>query len=191
MTQQLREDSLLYHQAKLENVPSILRKGLQPADSTSRGGVESDLTALAAERGIEFPIVRQNCVFCYPFLSQAAEFVPSELEAIEEQPLLEHSGIIVVDGEQVQSDLFVGDFQLISDAIDLQYMDEPDHAVTSESYTDALWRYAESLTRLPSFDSLAAISEQFHIPEVVVEGGTAPETIVECVFLRTVQVSSQ
>jgi RNA:NAD 2'-phosphotransferase (TPT1/KptA family) len=56
--------TILYHVASATNLPSILEQGILPADSTHRDNLETKLSHIAADHGIEFPVVRQDCVFC-------------------------------------------------------------------------------------------------------------------------------
>jgi hypothetical protein len=45
----------------------------------------------------------------------------------------------------------------------------------SESFEDALRRYAATLTPLDSFAALPALCDEYEMPEVVIEGGIKPE----------------
>lgn len=161
----------------LRNASSILTEGIQPSSSTHRDSLEQDLPNVAAENGIDLPIDRQNCVFFYPALPPAANsLTPTDHKG--EAVLGPPEGIVVVDANQVEGDLFVGDFRLISDAIDFQFKEEPDDAMISTSYNSALRRYADSLTRVESVDSLDTISEQFELPEVITEETVGSQAIV-------------
>ena len=80
----------------------------------------------------------------------------------------------------------MAEFQLISDAIDFQSLDEPDDVMISESYEDALTRYATSLTEISSLNRIPSLSAHYHTPEVVVEGAISPACILEYISLKTV-----
>ncbi|WP_424016214.1 hypothetical protein ACOZ4N_00150 (plasmid) [Halorientalis pallida] len=185
MASSLRAESLFYHTTHVKHIPAILREGIQPIMGNSRQSIAQDLTAIAERHCIELPINRQKCVFLYQSLPLATEFLwvpPNDQSALGSR-----EGIVVVDASQLGGKLYVGDFSLFSDAIDFQYLDEPDETMLSESYDGALRRYAKSLTPLKSFESTNEIHAAFDIPEVVVEDGIGPDLIVECVFLKTVR----
>jgi hypothetical protein len=57
-------------------------------------------------------------------------------------------------------------------------MPEPDDVMISDSYEDALRRYADTLTRVEPFSSLVDICSDFRLAEVVVENGIPPGAIV-------------
>jgi hypothetical protein len=161
----------------LRNISSILTDGIQPPSSSYRDNIDQDLIEVVAENGTDLPIDRQNCVFFYPALGPAASTLTptnDEGEAVLGKP----EGVVVVDETQVESDLFVGEFRLISDAIDFQFREEPDDAMISASYNDALRRYADSLTLIGAGNSLETVCEQFKMPEVIVEGTVGPQTVV-------------
>jgi hypothetical protein len=178
--------SELYHVTPVENLEEILESGIQPQES-HRNKLEADLGAIAATNGIKFPIERQRCVFLYPTLSAATEQLRF---AQGESPLFEREAMLVVDGRQLERDLYVGDFDLISDAIDLQHMDEPDEAISAASYEDALRRYASGLEVAPSFEALPQVTSRYTTPEVVVEGSVGPEKIVEWRLLKTIRTGN-
>ena len=89
--------------------------------------------------------------------------------------------------DRISQQLYVAEFGYISDAIDLQYMEEPDAAVTADSYDDALQRYAATLTELDSFQNLHQLTGEFQTPEIVVEGGVKPDRIVEWRLLKAIR----
>lgn len=85
--------------------------------------------------------------------------------------------------------MYVGEFRLISDAIDWQYVETADDVMISTSYRDALRRYAGTLTPLSAFETVTQIQEQFQLPELVVEGGIQPGAIVEWLFVKRVRAT--
>jgi len=135
--------------------------------------LEADLGIIATEQNIELPINRRQCVFLYPSLQQAATEIYSATE------LSPNDRIVVVDRCLLDQKSYVGEFDLISDAIDLQFMSEPDEAIISESYEDALIQYAASLTEVDSFESEDQIHREFIHPEVVVENTIDSSAIVD------------
>jgi hypothetical protein len=191
MGQDYQRDSYFYHVTAIENLAGINRQGIQP-QSSSREGLEADLPEVAADTGIEFQIDRQQCVFFYPLLQPALESARFSKEMCIDSAHLgglkcTPEGIAVVDGTRIDSNIYVGDFQLISDAIDLQFMDEPDDAIVSDSYEDALRRYASSFRYLDSFEAIDQLTDEFHFPELVVEGGVSPETVIEWLFVKNIR----
>lgn len=182
------KNSELYHVTSIENLDAINREGIQPS-SSHRNSLEADLTELAAEAGIELPFDRRDCVFLYPSLSLATEFLRTSND--DPSPFDHQQGVGVVDGKALQEPLYVGEFQLIGDAIDFQYMDEPDSAMISNSYEEALHQYATSLERLDSFESLDSIARQFQRPEVIVQGGLHADAILEWLFLKAIRTDRQ
>lgn len=170
-------DQYFYHTTSLENISSILCEGLLPREPNHREKVEEDLIAVAAENDINLPFDRGDCVFCYPSLSQAV--TPFELKLDDVEGLLgDRQGIIVIDRGQITNKMFIGEFQLITDAITLQHKENPDEKMLASSYEDALHRYADSLTRISSFDILDSQCGQFEYPEIIVEGEISPQAIV-------------
>ncbi|ATW88253.1 hypothetical protein halTADL_1488 [Halohasta litchfieldiae] len=174
--------TILYHVASATNLPSILEQGILPADSTHRDNLETKLSHIAADHGIEFPVVRQDCVFCYPSIDIALMGIHPDTEC--DNSLISHSGIVLVDAASTETNLYMGEFRYISDAIDFQYMVRPDEAMISQSFEDALARYAKSFTEIENISQIENISEQFHTPEVVIEGGVKPSAITECIFWK-------
>jgi hypothetical protein len=175
----LQADSYLYHTTSVSNLQSILRNGVQPTTDGHRDGLEHDLTRIAAEHGIEIPITRQDCVFCYASSEQATRLTQlGTPDSDEYGGLQSNDAIVVIDGQEIDDDVFVGEFRLISDAIDHQHMPEPDDVMISDSYEDALRRYADTLTRVEPFSSLVDICSDFRLAEVVVENGIPPGAIV-------------
>lgn len=178
MDSDLHSDQCLYHTTSLENISSILCEGLLPRGPSHREKVEEDLIAVAAENDINLPIDRRDCVFCYPSLSQAATLFVPRPGTTEKDLLGDPEGIVVIDGEQVTNELFLGEFKLITEAITLQYKEHPDEKMLASSYEDALQRYADSLIRISSFATLDSHCGRFEYPEIVVAGEIAPQAIV-------------
>jgi hypothetical protein len=178
MDENVHPESYIYHMTPLENVSSILAEGVQSRHPRRRENIANDLTSLAAENGIDLPIDRRTCVFCYPTLSQAvSNLMPKRVDG-EPNPFGDPEGIVVIDGEQVAHEMFVGEFKLISTAIDFQFREEPDEAMIAPSYDDALQQYAESLTRVSSFTEMETVCARFEYPEVVVAGDIEPAAIM-------------
>lgn len=133
---------LLYHVSVASNLPTIVDDGLRASESTHRDGLETELTDVALTYGIEFPVVRQDCVFLYPRMQDS--FVGLELDSEYKTQRFSHDGVVVVDSDRIESDPYLGDFKLMGDAIDFQYLRTPDDAMVSSSRVGALRRYAES-----------------------------------------------
>jgi len=172
----------LYHLAPRRALEAITQEGIQPSDSTHRDSLEADLAEIAAEKDISLPINRQQCGFLYPSLDLAVENLhPEDGHALSTPEV-----VVVIDATKIKRPLYIAEFQLISDAIDFQYLEEPDDVMISESYEDALTRYATSLTKIPSLERIEALSDQYCRPEIVVEGSISPACINEYLSLKTV-----
>jgi hypothetical protein len=184
MNPRLTATTHIYHVTGIDNLDSILEHGIQPR-AGHRDKLEADLSTVAAANGIELPIDRCDCVFCYPTLAAATELM--EISGDAPPPLAQREAIVVIGGAQINQQLYVGEFDYISDAIDLQHMAEPDAAVTAESYDDALQRYATTLKELESFDTLHQLAAEFQTPEIVIEGGIKPDRIIEWRLLKQIR----
>ena len=183
----MRDQLHLYHSTTVDRIPIICQEGLQPSEYGHRDSIEDDLRTIAAENETLLPIIRQNCVFCYLSLRTAMEVTAFDKGEPDTSPTLcSREGIVVIEADSMQNELYIGDFDLFSDAIDLQFMDEPDHAVKSESYEDALTSYAESLTKLTAFESTDQINDTFHTPEILLENGVSNSRIVETVLVKQI-----
>lgn len=179
---ELRRDQYLYHSTQQDNIQSILQNGIQPSTDSHRDRLEDDLATIAADNEIALPVTRQDCVFFYATPDRAARLTSFETDDSEMDSLQQTEGIVIINGELITGPVYVGEFKLISDAIDHQYMSEPDDAMISESYTAALRRYATSLTRIESLTGLENVCNDFHLPEVIVENGVSPSTVVDTVL---------
>jgi hypothetical protein len=173
--QRLLKLSHLYHVAYSEDLYSILRRGIQPSETSHRDKLESTLPQVAEQFDLDFPIDRQNCVFFYPRIQQALEQVPTESKSCTWPSSKE---IVVVDGADIDQPMYIGEFRLISDAIDFQYKDKPDDAMISVSFDDALRRYAATLRPVDSLAALPKLCDRYELAEVIIEDGVDPETIV-------------
>lgn len=181
MSKPLYKKSYIYHYTRVANIAGILKDGIQPT-STYRDPLEQELATVAEGYDIDYPIDRTECVFFYPWIPHPS--TERRFETDEEKLELgtRREGIIVVDVELVENNSYVADFKLFSDAIDFQYMSEPDGAMVSESKEHALRRYAETVTRIESFEEVDEIYSRFHLPEVVIEGSVPPDAIMSCVL---------
>ena len=181
------EEFFIYHSAPVETIPKILREGLTPGSETYRREMEADLEATANRKSISLPVTRQECVFCYPSLRQAMEMATFDTGPPgSREPLFPRSGLLAVDTRTIRDELYVADFDFFSDVIDLRVMDEPDHAVRSDSYEAALTNYADSVTSLHAFDSPAEIDDTFRIPEVLIEADISPASIRETILRKEI-----
>lgn len=176
--QRLVKRSHLYHLADVDDLYSILRHGIQPSETSHRDTLEAALPQVAEQFDLDVPVDRQGCVFFYPRIQQALEPVPTTDSPDGWTSLMGSQSVIVVDGAQIDQPLYIGEFRFISDAIDFQYLAEPDDAMISESFEDALRRYAATLTPIDSLAALPTLCDQYDVPEVLVEGGIKPESVV-------------
>lgn len=174
--------SSLYHSTAVETIPTILQQGLESTGEGYRDPIEEDIQTVARQEQLQYPVVRQDCIFFYPSLSQTINMSRLNFEDYDCGLFGGPEGIIVVDMDGHQDELFVADFDFFSDCIDLQYMSESDDTIRSESYDAALQNYAESVTPLTAFDSIEELTKQFHIPEVLFEGSLPPDNIVEVIL---------
>lgn len=182
------EEFFIYHSAPVEKIPTILKEGLTAGEETYRREMEEDVEATASQKNISLPVKRQECVFCYPSLRQGIEMATFDTGPPESEPtLLPRSGLLVVDARSLRDELYVADFDFFSDVIDMRVVDEPDHAVRSESYEAALTNYAESVTPLQTFDSIAEVNDAFRTPEVLIEANIPPASIRETVLRKEIR----
>lgn len=175
--QRLVKRSHLYHVANVDDLYSILRNGVQPSETSYRDTLEAALPEVAEQFNLDVPVDRQACVFFYPRVQQALEFVPAADSPDSWASLMGSQSVIAVDGARVDQPLYIGEFRLISDAIDFRHLAEPDDTMISESFEDALRRYAATLTPIDSLTDLPALCDEYKLPEVLVEGGIKPEAI--------------
>ena len=175
--QRLVKRSHLYHVADVDDLYSILRHGIQPSETSHRDTLEAALPEVAKQSNLDVPVDRQACVFLYPRVQQALESVPTTDSPDGWASLVGSQSIIAVDGARVDQPLYIGEFQLISDAIDFQYLAEPDDAMISVSFEDALRRYTATSTPVDSLTALPAFCDEYEMPEVLVQDGIRPEAI--------------
>jgi len=176
--QRLVKRSHLYHLTNVEDLYSILRHGIQPSETSHRDTIEAALPEVAKQFNLNIPVDRQGCVFFYPRIQQALEPVPTTDSPDGWALAMGPQSLVAVDGAQADQPLYIGEFRLISDAIDFQYLVEPDDAMISESFEDALRRYAATLTPIDSLAALPTLCDQYDVPEVLAEGGIGPEAVV-------------
>lgn len=181
MNESLYKESYVYHYTNVSNIAKILESGIQPT-STHRDSLEKELATVAETYSVDYPINRIECVFLYPWILDPS--TERRFETDEDGLTLGNSreAIVIVDAEFVESHSYVADFKLFSDAIDFQYMSEPDDVMVSDSKEDALRRYAETTTRIDSFEKLDEICSRFHLPEVIIEGTVPTDAIVTCIL---------
>lgn len=99
---------------------------------------------------------------------------------------LQREALIVIDVDNILDELYVADFDLFSDAIDLKFTNSSDDAIKSDSYEGALTTYAESLTKLVAFESIDQIFENYHRPEILIENGVSGSGIVETLLVKRI-----
>lgn len=183
----MRHQLYSYHSTAVDRIPSIRQDGLQPSKSAYRDPIEEDLNTIAAENKISLPINRQDCVFCYPSLSIAVDSTFFKKgTADEESKLFRREAVVVIDVASIRDELYVADFDLFSDAIDLNFSNASDDAIKSDSYESALTTYAESLTKLVKFESIDDIFDTYHSPEILIENGVSGSSIVETILVKRI-----
>jgi len=173
----------LYHIAGVETIQTILQEGLSPSDSTNRDQMESDLVTVAERNDISLPVTRQNAVFCYILFHEVVDSLRFSrgCDLTEKRP-----GAVVIDAEGIKEKLYVADFDYFSDVIDLRHMETPDDAIRSESYEDALINYANSITPVTAYESVADIDGEHRTTEVLIEDGISASRIEEVIFFEEV-----
>lgn len=181
--------SYIYHSTAATSLLSIRDEGVRPSQSSSRDGFEDTMTEFASENELTLPITRQNSSFFHPTIEQAIDQTVFDLTGHGDSPefqLVNRQGIAVIDLSCVETVPYVGDFQLFSDVIDLTFMDQPDEAVTSESHEDAVRTYIETLQPLTAFESIEQLGDQYHLPEILIEGGVSQSAVVEVLFRKQI-----
>lgn len=182
--------SYVYHSTAATTLLKIRDAGVRPSGSSSRDGFEEKMVEFASKEELLLPVTRQDCSFFHPTIEQAIDMTAFDLTGTGDSPelqLVDRQGIAVIDLRCVETVPYVGDFQIFSDIIDLRFMDQPDEAVVSESYEDALRTYIKTLRPLTAFDSIEQLDEQYHLPEILIEGGVSQSTIVEILFRKLIQ----
>jgi len=181
----------LYHITEAKTIQTILREGLIPSGSTSRDREESDLSAAADKNGISLPVARQNSVFCYILFHEVVESLRFDRKIGRKTDLNNgRRGVVVIDAEGIKNQLYVADFDYFSDIIDLKHMKTPDDTIRSESYEDALINYANSVTPVTEYESVADIDGEHRITEVLIEDGISASRIEEVIFLEKVDANA-
>lgn len=183
----MSEKLFIYHEAAVENIPRILKEGLRASEESYRSGMEADLETTADRKNISLPVRRQDCVFCYGSLRQAVEMASFETgPAGSLPPLLPRSALLVIDALQLRDELYVADFDIFSEVIDLRFMDSPDDVIEAESYEAALTNYADSVTPFNAFDSVAEMDAAFRRPELLIEEEIPPANIRETLLCKKI-----
>lgn len=77
----------------------------------------------------------------------------------------------------------------MSDAIDYAYGYTGDEFTISDSYEEAITRYAESVKRVPSDTQLKYMYEKYENPELLVPVKIPPSAVVEVFSLKTIKRS--
>lgn len=182
----MSEELFIYHSTAVETIPTILQEGLVSSGENHRSNAESDLEAMADQKDICLPIKRQECIFLYPSLRQAVEMATFERGPPGSLPaVFARSGLLVIEATSLDEDLYLADFDLFSEVIDLQYI-PPDDIIQSESYEAALTNYAKSVTPFDAFDSIDEISNSFRRPELLIEADIPPTAIRETLLYKEV-----
>jgi len=173
----------LYHVAKPETIQKIVQEGLIPSAPTYRGQMESDLATVAEQNNISLPVTRQNAVFCYIMFHEVVDSLRFSRgwNIGGKRP-----GAVVIDAEGIKEELYVADFNYFSDVIDLTHMETPNDAMRSESYEDALINYANSVTPVTAYESVADIDGEHRTTEVLIEDGISASRIEEVIFFGEV-----
>jgi hypothetical protein len=177
----------IYHTASVEDIPGILNEGITPSDESYRHAMESDLQLLADDEDISLPVKRQECVFCYPSLRQAIDMASFETgPAGSLDALFSRQGLLIIDGTSLRDELYVADFTLFTEIIELRYGAGQHAIIQSESYEAALRNYAESMTSFEAFDSVSEIHDEFRIPELLIESDISPTDIRETLLCKEI-----
>lgn len=184
--------SYLYHSTAATTLVKMRDEGVQPSGQSSRDSFENKMVEFASKEELSLPVTRQDCSFFHPTIEQAIDSTTFDLTGTGDSPELQfvgRQGIAVIDLECVETVPYVADFQLFSDIIDLTFMDQPDEAVVSESYEGALRAYIETIQPLTAFESIEQLADQYHLPEILIEGGVSQSAVVEILFRKLIQTN--
>ena len=182
--------SYVYHSTTATRLLKIRDEGVRPSGLSSRDQFERTITEFARKEELSLPVTRQDCSFFHPTIEQAIDQTAFDLTGHADSPefqLVDRQGIAVIDLSCVETVPYVGDFQLFSDVVDLTFMDQPDEAVNSESREDAVRTYIETLQPLTAFGSVEQLRDQYHLPEILIEGGVSQSAVVEVLFRKLIQ----
>lgn len=174
----LQKNSHIFHYTDVKNIANILQDGIQPRES-HRDRLEQMLTEVMEAHSLEWSIDRTECVFFYPCIPVSFKERGFDLDI---HPLVPKQAIMIIDAGLVDRNWYVGDFKLFSEAIDFQFMSEPDDTMVTESLEEALVQYGESVVEIESFETLPELCNQLYIPEIFTEEAIRSEAIVKCIL---------
>lgn len=184
------DPSYLYHSTTATRLLKIRDEGVRPSELSSRDQFERTIAEFARKEELSLPVTRQNCSFFHPTIKQAIDQTVFDLTGhadSSEFQLVDRQGIAVIDLSCVETVPYVGDFQLFSDIVDLTFKEQPDEAVNSESHEDAIRTYIETLQPLTAFGSVEQLSDQYNLPEILIEDGVSQPAVVEILFRKLIQ----
>lgn len=185
---ELKTKNRIYHTTSFSDIKSIVADGLRPSRSGHRNGIEADIEEVARRKCLNYPITRQECVFCYPTFEQAVQYIGFECPT-SKSFISSPRGVIVLDRRKISSQMFLGEFNLMSDAIDYAHGHTGDEVTISDSYEEAITQYAESLRSISLSTQLATACERYENPEIVVAGTIPPDAIVEVISLKRIKTT--
>jgi hypothetical protein len=175
----------LYHTTGPHIYQQIADEGFTASHKSAghRKMVREDIEETAAETGIGFPIKRHKCVFFYPFFENVRDRTGTE----SDDWFLGPEAIITVEGDRIDSDIYVADYHMFDCAYHLTWQPSPDSTMQVDSREEAIRSYLKSVTKVESRSDLEAACSDTVMPEVLIEEPIEPDCIREVVFKKELQ----
>lgn len=179
-TEAQSHDSYLYHMTLAENVDSILDGGIQPMESDWIDDIYVQkanelIERVADETGKTCPFDRRESVFL--FLTYDVTWKMTQLR--NRDTGAEHAAV-VVDAEQIESDLYMADGRAITDLMERLEVRDRGGDVDNEMLVNLAYKYVESIQRVTDYEAMADLDANPDEPiqEGIVEGGIQPDAII-------------
>lgn len=175
----------LYHTTGRKIYEQIAEEGFMSSKKTNgyEKLVGEDIEKTAAEIGSTFPVEKHKCVFFYPFFENVRDRTCTE----SDDWFLGPEAIITVEGNAIDSDIYVADYHMFDCAYHLRWQPTPDSTMQVGSREEAMRSYLNSVTKVESRSDLEAACSDTVMPEVLVEGPIESDCIREVVFKKEIQ----
>lgn len=165
-----------FHTTQQENVDSILKHGIK--HTTDAGPDTSSIETALTKIGYDspFPFDRTAVTYCGVDAEFSSEMLPSHSHS----ELHSNKVAIIIEVEEITSQMYLADMSLVSDLIDYLHggVGIMLHAETPEQAAE---RYRDSITTIETPDDIASSVGEFGHPELIVDGDISPEAIVDTI----------
>lgn len=175
----------LYHTTGPKICQQIAEEGFTASHITAgyRKHAREDLETTATEIGMTFPVERHKCVFFYPFFENVRNRTCTESDSWYLGP----EAMITVEGNDINSDIYVADNHMFDCAYHLTWQPAPDSTMQVDSREEAIRSYLHSVTKVESRNELEEACSNVVEPEVLIEGPIEPDCIREVMFKKELQ----